>query len=152
MTNIQVGPSTPPRNTKIFVEDSNADYSMPSSPSTANSKQKESAHEMQEMQGPHLHILVRRRPFAFELASIVAPLRLWRMICTCCRVGVASLLASCQEVEEVRISSPESSSFRGGEVRDSGPQMIMMEGASGKKKLLRIMMEESQSKLKIFDC
>ena len=45
MTNIQVGPSTPPRNTEIFVEDCNGDYSMPSSPSTANPKQKESAHD-----------------------------------------------------------------------------------------------------------
>jgi hypothetical protein len=50
-------------------------------------------------------------------------------------------------VREMRLSSLESSSFGGGEVWDSGPQLIVMEKPPGERKLLSTMMEEPQSEI-----
>lgn len=169
MTDMQAGPSTPPKNTEIVTEDSNGD-SMRSGPSTANPKQKEIAHDddedddayLQEMQGAPPARTRRRRgakarkhrhdeeALASDMRSQQSPGGITPRRLPPSRRRRAKRnptpAKTAIPVQETRIASLESSSFGGGEVWDSGPQPIAMQRPSVKKKL-STMMEEPQSEI-----
>ncbi|KAG0629876.1 hypothetical protein M758_1G136300 [Ceratodon purpureus] len=169
MTDMQAGPSTPPKNTEIVTEDSNGDYSMRPGLSTLNPKQKEIAYDddayLREMQGvapsrghrkrgtkarKHRHATesLDKDPRPQQSPDGITPRRLPP---SRRRKGKRSpkTAKTVIPVREMRLSSLEDSSFGGGEIWDSGPQLIMMDKQPGgeKKKLLSTMMEEPQSEI-----
>lgn len=176
MNDVQPSTSSPPKNTEIMTEDSNGDFSMRPGPSTSQPKHKEIVNEedayLNDMQGapPRSHrrrgTKPRKHRKATEASELsdratqqegsggltprrLPPSRRRRVKGT----GSANPkpTKTVIPVREIRMPSQDSSSFGGGEVWESGPQLIPAlaerPGPSGDRKLLSTMMEDPQSEI-----
>ena len=164
------GPSSSRRHTEIVTEDSNGDYTMQPGPSTAYPKHKEVAHDdhFQEIPGssrPHRRRGTKHRKHRHATESLENDLHSPGGITPRGRHPPSRRRKAKRNpqpdpqpnpkpektVIPVREMRASSSSFGGGEIWDSGPQLIMMERMermerqSGEKKPLSTMMEEPQS-------
>lgn len=171
------GTSSPVRNTEIVTEDSNGDFSLRPGPSTSQPKHKGIANEedayLRDMQGPAPPRSRRRRDTKHRRhrkakasesdqraqqggSGGITPRRLppsRRRRVKRTGGGNTKPTKTVIPIREIRMASQESSSFGGGEVWESGPQLIPAAterppGPSGNgKKLLSTMMEDPQSEI-----